>query len=92
MDGALPHCSGLEARLMAEVALAVHRSKLTHREANDWVLRLLPRYEHVFTLEGGNPCLPFDQVYDLSTVQPLDFWRKMYEKVRAELLGLGLLL
>jgi methylamine--corrinoid protein Co-methyltransferase len=89
-DGALPNCSGLEARLMAEVALAAHRSKMTLSEANQWVLKLLPLYEHVFTQEGGNPGLPFDQVYDLSSVQPRDFWFKMYEEVISELKAMGL--
>ena len=45
---------------MAEGALAAHLSKLSLREANDWMLRLLPLYELVFTLDGGNPGLPFD--------------------------------
>jgi hypothetical protein len=75
---------------MAEVALAAHRSKMTLSEANQWVLKLLPLYEHVFTQEGGNPGLPFDQVYDLSSVQPRDFWFKMYEEVISELKAMGL--
>lgn len=91
-DGNLPNCSGLEARLMAEVALASHRMKMTLKEANAWALKLLPRYEHVFTKEGGNPGLPFDQVYDVQHVQPLDFWQKMYEEVKIELKSEGLLL
>ena len=70
-DGLRPNCSGLEARWMAEVGLAAHRMQMSLKEANDWVLRLLPKYEHVFSLEGGNPGLPFDQVYDLGTIQPL---------------------
>jgi methylamine--corrinoid protein Co-methyltransferase len=91
-DGSLPNCSGLEARLMAEVALASHRSKMSLREANLWALKLLPLYEHVFTQGTGNPGLPFDQVYDLSSVQPLDFWYEMYVEVKAELQDMGLLL
>jgi methylamine--corrinoid protein Co-methyltransferase len=91
-DGALPNCSGLEARLMAEVALACHRQKMTLREANDWVLKLLPCYEHIFTQDSGNPGSPFDQVYDLASVQPLDTWQSMYEDVKAKLQGMGLAL
>lgn len=89
-DGNAPNCSGLEARFMAEVALASHKMKMTLKEANEWVLKLLPRYEHVFTKEGGNPGLPFDQVYDVQHVQPLDFWQKMYEEVKTELKSEGL--
>jgi methylamine--corrinoid protein Co-methyltransferase len=91
-DGRLPNCSGLEARLMAEVALASYRMHMTLQEANQWVLRLLPLYEHVFAQEGGNPGLPFDQVYDLSTVQPLESWQQMYEQVKRELQEMGLAL
>jgi methylamine--corrinoid protein Co-methyltransferase len=91
-DGNAPHCSGLEARWMAEVAQAVHQMKMSLEEANQWVLKLLPRYEHVFTQEGGNPGLPFDQVYDLQRVQPLDFWENMYEQVKTELHAEGLIL
>jgi methylamine--corrinoid protein Co-methyltransferase len=89
-DGSLPNCSGLEARWMAEVALAAHRSRMSLAEANTWVLRLLPLYEHVFTQEGGNPGLPFEQVYDLATVQPLRFWDEMYQQVKSELQAMGL--
>jgi methylamine--corrinoid protein Co-methyltransferase len=54
-DGALPNCSGLEARLMAEVALTAQRMKMSLLDANNWVLKLLPFYERIFTQEGGNP-------------------------------------
>lgn len=88
-DGNAPNCSGLEARLMAEVALASHKMKMSLQEANEWVLKLLPRYEHVFTQEG-NPGQPFDEVYDLQTIQPKEFWLKMYEEVKTELKDMGL--
>jgi methylamine--corrinoid protein Co-methyltransferase len=91
-DGRLPNCSGLEARLMAEVALASHRMKMTLREANEWTLKMLPLYEHIFTQEAGNPGLPFDQVYDIHSIQPMKFWEKMYEEVKVELKGFGLAL
>jgi len=67
-DGNAPNCSGLEARFMAEVGLASHKMKMTLTEANEWVLKLLRITKAVFTKEGGNPGLPFDQVYDLQHV------------------------
>ena len=88
-DGNLPNCSGLEARLMAEVALGTHRMKMSRIEANALVLQLLPKYEHVFTQEG-NPGKPFEEVYDIRRVEPLDFWQKMYEEVKTELKDMGL--
>jgi hypothetical protein len=66
--------------------------KMTLKEANDWALKLLLRYEHIFTQADGNPGLPFDQVYDVQQVQPLDFWQKMYAEVKTELKSEGLLL
>lgn len=88
-DGNAPNCSGLEARLMAEVALAVHHMKMGLKDANEFILKLLPKYEHVFT-QDGNPGKPFDEVYDLQKVQPMDFWQKMYEEVKTELKEMGL--
>jgi methylamine--corrinoid protein Co-methyltransferase len=88
-DGNAPNCSGLEARLMTEAALASHRMKMSLKEANEWVLKLLPKYEHVFT-QDGNPGQPFDEVYDLQTIQPKDFWLKMYTEVKTELKEMGL--
>jgi len=88
-DGNAPNCSGLEARLMAEVALATHRMRMSLKDANEFVLKLLPKYERVFT-QDGNPGRPFDQVYDTVKIQPLDFWQKMYEEVKTELKVMGL--
>ena len=89
-DGLLPNCSGLEARWMAEVALAAHREKMSLQEANEWVLRLLPLYEHVFDQPGGNPGLPFDQVYDLESIRPTASWEGMYRDVKEEMREAGL--
>ncbi len=59
---------GLEARLMGQVGHAVTRQGLTLAEANQLVLRLLDKYEHVFQLPGGNPGARFDRSYDLKTL------------------------
>lgn len=88
-DGNAPNCSGLEARLMAESALASHRMKMSLKEANEWVLKLLPKYEHVFTPDG-NLGQSFDEVYDLQTVQPKESWLKMYDEVKTDLKEMGL--
>lgn len=88
-DGNAPNCSGLEARLMAEVALASHKMRMSLEEANEWVLKLLPKYEHVFT-QDGNLGQPFEEVYDLASIQPKEFWLKMYTEVKTELKDMGL--
>jgi len=77
---------------MAEVALAVHQRKMTLEEANAWVLRLIEKYENVFSQEGGNPGKPFDQVYDLKTMRPTAEWQALYDQVKTELKGEGLIL
>jgi methylamine--corrinoid protein Co-methyltransferase len=74
---------------MAEVALATHSMKMSLKDANSFVLKLLPKYEHVFT-QHGNLGMPFDEVYDTQKVQPLDFWQKMYQEVKTELKEMGL--
>ena len=89
-DGAAPNCSGLEARFMAEIGLAVAKGGLTLNEANAIVLKLLDKYEHIFTQAGGNPGQPFDHVYDLDTLTPVPAWQKMYEEVKSEVRELGL--
>ncbi|GAB4479399.1 MAG: monomethylamine methyltransferase MtmB [Anaerolineales bacterium] len=90
-DGKLPHCSGLEARWMAEVARSVHHRKMTLAEANEKVLRLLDKYETVFSQEAGNPGKPFDQVYDLKTLRPTAEWQAMYDQAKTELKAEGLI-
>jgi len=89
-DGALPNSTGLEARFMGEIGHAVTRQKMDLGEANDLVLRLLAKYEHVFSLSGGNPGVRFDQAYDKETVEPLPEWQRLYEDVKTEITQMGL--
>ncbi len=89
-NGNAPNGTGLEIRLMAEVGKAAARQHLTRKEANEMVLKLLEKYEHVFQKEGGNPGVSFDQAYDMETITPLPEWEKMYEEVKADLIQLGL--
>jgi methylamine--corrinoid protein Co-methyltransferase len=89
-DGAKPNCSGLEARFMGEVGHAVARQGLSLHEGNTLVLELLTKYEAIFDDPEGNPGLPFEQVYDLMTIQPKPEWQSMYEEVKGELRQMGL--
>ena len=75
---------------MAEVGKAAARQKLTRKQANDIVLKLLEKYEGVFRKEGGNPGVRFDKAYDCETLTPLPEWQAMYEEVKAELIEMGL--
>jgi len=89
-DGALPNGTGLEVRWMAEVAQAAARQRLTLSQANELVLALLGRYEHVFSQPGGNPGVRFDRAYDLHTLQPVPAWLEMYQAIKGELRRMGL--
>ncbi len=88
-DGLLPNASGLEARLMGEVGHAVSRQGYTLEQANQWVVELLGKYEHIFQMPDGNPGVRFDRAYDLLTLQPLPEWKEMYEEVKVRLKTIG---
>ena len=89
-DGAAPNGSGLEARFMGEVGHAVTRQALSLNEANALVLKLLEKYEPVFSKEGGNPGVQFNQAYDMQTLTPRPEWLTMYKQVKEEVRQLGL--
>jgi len=88
--GRVPHGTGLECRLMGEVGKAVARMGMTRQEANDLVLKLLAKYEHIFGQEGGNDGQPFDVSYNMETIEPVPEWQQMYEEVTADLREMGL--
>jgi methylamine--corrinoid protein Co-methyltransferase len=88
-NGNRPNGTGLEVRLMGEVGKAVAAQGMTRAEANAIVLRLLERYEHIFAEKDGNPGVAFDEAYDLTSVEPVPAWQRMYDEVRRELIELG---
>lgn len=89
-NGNAPNGTGLEVRLMGEVGKAVARQKMTRAKANEIVLKLLEKYEHVFHMEDGNKGVCFDEAYDMETVQPVPQWQQMYDEVKAELSEMGI--
>jgi len=89
-DGGKPHGTGLEVRLMAEVAHAVTRQGMTLPEGNRIIQALLEKYEFIFEQEGGNPGKSIEEAYDMETVQPLPEWKALYEEVSLELRDLGI--
>lgn len=89
-NGNAPNGTGLEVRLMAEVSKAVVRQRMTRAQANEIVLKLLDKYEHILRKEGGNMGVPFDEAYDMETITPLPAWQQMYDEVKAELIEMGL--
>ena len=89
-NGNEPNGTGLEVRLMGEVGKAVARQKMTRAQANEIVLKLLEKYEHVFKMEDGNKGARFDVAYDMETIEPVPEWQQMYEEVKAELTEMGI--
>ncbi|HJW91435.1 MAG TPA: monomethylamine:corrinoid methyltransferase [Anaerolineales bacterium] len=81
-NGKYPHGSGLDARWMAETALAAYDNRLSLKRGNEIVSALVDRYVDKFP----NPDLgkPYDQVYDVEAVMPKRWWLEMYEENKQE--------
>jgi methylamine--corrinoid protein Co-methyltransferase len=80
------HCSGLESRFGAEVAHAV--AGMSRDQANEIVKKLLAIYQDdLATKPIGKP---FQEVYDLKTLQPTPEWLGIYHEVKDELVKMGL--
>ncbi|MDO4976268.1 MAG: monomethylamine:corrinoid methyltransferase [Eubacteriales bacterium] len=88
--GSVPNGTGLEVRFMGEIGKAVAAQHMTRKEANEIVLKLLDKYEHIFKAPGSNWGVRFDEAYDMETIQPLPEWNQMYEEVKAELAEMGI--
>ncbi len=91
-NGNEPNGTGLEVRLMGEVGKAVAKQGMTRSQANEIVLKLLDKYEHIFQMEDGNKGQRFDVSYNMETLEPVPEWQQMYEEVKAELIEMGVCL
>ncbi len=80
------HVSGLEARFNAEVARAA--AGMSRKEGDELVRKLIALYKPVLNQRPKG--LPFNEVYDVTTVKPLPEWLQMYEQVKSELRMMGL--
>ena len=88
-NGNEPNGTGLEVRLMGEVGKAVARQGMTREKANEIVLKLLDKYEHIFKMEDKNKGSRFDEAYNMETIEPTEKWQAMYEEVKEELTEMG---
>jgi methylamine--corrinoid protein Co-methyltransferase len=81
-------CSGMEARIHAEVGHAVARAGLRRSEANSMVKLLLRKYQgHVDDAPLGKK---FSECYDLETLKPSQEYLTIEEKLMADLERMGL--
>ncbi len=80
------HCSALECRFMAQVAHAAE--KISRREADPIVRKLMDLYRSgQKEMRIGKP---FNEVYDLDTLEPTPEWMALYEQACQEMSDLGL--
>lgn len=89
-NGNEPNGTGLEVRLMGEVGKAVARQGMTREKANEIVLQLLDKYEHIFKMEDKNKGSRFDKAYNMETLEPIPEWQQMYDEVKSELAEMGI--
>jgi methylamine---corrinoid protein Co-methyltransferase len=78
--------TGLENRFNAEVAHAA--LGMSRADANEFALQCLEKYEHTHT--DPDPGKPFAEVYDLENLEPGEEWLGAYQRVRSEIIAMGL--
>jgi methylamine--corrinoid protein Co-methyltransferase len=78
------HCSGLESRFSAEVSRA--SAGMSREQADEITKKLLAIYED--DLPNKPIGQPFQEVYDLKSLQPTPEWNGVYEEVKDELINM----
>jgi hypothetical protein len=81
-NGKFPHGSGLDARCMAEVALAVYNQHPSLELGNEMVLALVAKYESKL----ANPDIgkPYEEVYDVASATPKSWWLEIYQEAKCD--------
>jgi methylamine--corrinoid protein Co-methyltransferase len=79
--------SPLMARLFAEVAHAA--SRLSRAEAAPIVAALYEKYRDKISLDLAPKGRPFEELYDVATLTPTPEHRAQYERIKEELVGMG---
>jgi methylamine--corrinoid protein Co-methyltransferase len=79
--------SPLMARLFAEVAHAAAR--MSREQAVPIVEQLYEKYKDKITFEEAPKGLPFEELYDLKTLTPTPEHQAVYDRVKGELVRLG---
>ena len=82
------HCSGLESRFSAEVARSA--AGMSREQADEIVKKLLVLYEEELPKKPIGK--PFQEVYDLQSLQPTSEWMEIYQEVKDELTAMGIAL
>lgn len=77
-NGIYPHGSGMDVRWMGEVAHATFDQNISLERGNEIVCELVSRYEGKF--ENPDLGLPYNEVYDVETATPKDWWLEIYSE------------
>jgi methylamine--corrinoid protein Co-methyltransferase len=80
------HCTGLETRFNGEVAHAA--AGMSRSQADDIVRLAVSTYQP--KLQAKPIGLPFNQVYNLDTLQPTQAWMDTYRRVKQQVSDWGL--
>ena len=78
-------CTPLEVKFMAEVTHAAE--KMTRKQVDPIVRSLIGKYKD--SQRAINVGKPFNELYDLNTLQPRQEWLELYEEVKSELRAMG---
>jgi len=81
-------CSGMEARIHAEVGHTVSKMGLSRKEANQIVLKLLEKYEAKISEAPIGKTFP--ECYQMDRLKPTDEYESLWKEKKKELKGLGL--
>jgi hypothetical protein len=81
-------CSGMEARVGAEVGHIVARMRLKRTDANEIIKKIVSKYEE--KISEAPIGKKFSECYDIVTVTPSKEYLELYERVRKELTDLGI--
>jgi methylamine--corrinoid protein Co-methyltransferase len=80
------HCSPLEVRFLIKVVRAAE--KMTRKEADPIVKKLIALYKD--GQKDQKIGKPFNEVYDLESLEPKPEWQSVFDEVVEELENLGL--
>ncbi len=80
------HLTPLECHFSAEVFKAA--AGMSRKHANDIVKQLIPKYEDV--LLDPPKGKTFQELYDVETITPVPEWQEMVDRVKSELVDMGL--
>ena len=80
------HASGLDSKICGDITHAVRG--MSREEANEFVKQIVPLYNN--DLDKRPIGKPFEEVYNMETIEPTPEWQGIYDEVREELIKMGL--